>query len=276
MAWVNEIKIDALSGFKDATLISQADFAINRGVDVVSAVGRVIKRGEPYRFMENRIVRVLRGFIALSINLREYRIAEGEALYVGQNSVAEILDYDTSSVVDLLGFTLSAENKNIKEEYPISRENESWMEDYFRLIFTISSTRPFNKRSVEHLLLSLHYRIVNNTDTRPLAKGRKEQLFRTFIEQINTHRGKYDLSFYAEKINISPQYLSRVVLETSGTAASDWINRGVTLQAKLLLGSSQLTIDQIAEELHFSTTPYFCRFFKREVGKTPTEYRQNI
>ena len=276
MAWVNEIKIDALSGFKDATLISQADFAINRGVDVVSAVGRVIKRGEPYRFMENRIVRVLRGFIELSINLREYRIAEGEALYVGQNSVVEILDYDTSSVVDLLGFTLSAENKNIKEEYPISRENESWMEDYFRLIFTISSTRPFNKRSVEHLLLSLHYRIVNNTDTRHLAKGRKEQLFRTFIEQINTHRGKYDLSFYAEKINISPQYLSRVVLETSGTAASDWINRGVTLQAKLLLLSSQLTIEQIAEELHFSTTPYFCRFFKREVGKTPTEYRQNI
>lgn len=276
MAWVNEIKIDALSGFKDATLISQADFAINRGVDVVSAVGRVIKRGEPYRFMENRIVRVLRGFIALSINLREYRIAEGEALYVGQNSVVEILDYDTNSVVDLLGFTLSAENKNIKEEYPISRENESWMEDYFHLIFTISSTRPFNKRSVEHLLLSLHYRIVNNTDTRHLAKGRKEQLFRTFIEQINTHRGKYDLSFYAEKINISPQYLSRVVLETSGTAASDWINRGVTLQAKLLLLSSQLTIEQIAEELHFSTTPYFCRFFKREVGKTPTEYRQNI
>lgn len=275
MVQINKIKIDALSGFKDVTLISQPDFAINRGVDVVSAIGRVIKRGEPYRLMENRIVRVLRGFIEISINLREYRIFEGEALYIGQNSVAEILDYDTRSVVDLLGFSLSAENENIKEEYPISRENESWMEEYFHLIYTISATRPFNKRSVEHLLLSLHYRIVNNTDGRHHAKGRKEQLLRSFIEQINTHRGKYALTFYAEKINISPQYLSRVVFETSGTAASDWINRGVTLQAKLLLRSSQLTIEQITEKLNFSTAPYFCRFFKREVGKTPTEYRQN-
>jgi AraC-like DNA-binding protein len=116
---------------------------------------------------------------------------------------------------------------------------------------------------------------VNNTDGRHHAKGRKEQLLRSFIEQINTHRGKYALTFYAEKINISPQYLSRVVFEASGTAASDWINRGVTLQAKLLLRSSQLTIEQITEKLNFSTAPYFCRFFKREVGKTPTEYRQN-
>ncbi|MBR2332854.1 MAG: helix-turn-helix transcriptional regulator, partial [Rikenellaceae bacterium] len=91
----------------------------------------------------------------------------------------------------------------------------------------------------------------------------------------NTHRGKHDLSFYAERMNISPQYLSRLVFETSGTAASDWINRAVTLQAKLLLRSSGLTIEQIAEELHFSTTPYFCRFFKREVGITPTEYRKS-
>ena len=70
-----------------------------------------------------------------------------------------------------------------------------------------------------------------------------------FIEQLNTHRGKHELSFYAERMNISPQYLSRLVFETSGTAASDWINRAVTLQAKLLLRSSDLTIEQIAEEL---------------------------
>jgi hypothetical protein len=88
MTQINKIKIENLSEFKDATLISHPDFAINRGVEVATAIGRVMKRGEPYRFMENRIVRVLRGFIRISINLREYRIAEGEALYVGQNSVA--------------------------------------------------------------------------------------------------------------------------------------------------------------------------------------------
>ncbi len=273
MAQINKIAIDALAEFKDATLISHPDFAINRGVEVAVAIGRVMKRGEPYRFMENRIVRVLRGFVRFSINLREYLISEGEALYIGQNSVAEILDYDANSVVDLLGFTLSVENENIKEEYLVGSENEQWMEEYFQLIYTISAIRPFG--SVEHLLLSLHYRIVDSTASSHHPKGRREELFRLFIEQLNTHRGKHELSFYAERMNISPQYLSRLVFEASGTTASDWINRSVTVQAKLLLRSSGHTIEQIAEELNFSTTPYFCRFFKREVGITPTAYRKN-
>ncbi len=275
MTQINKFKIENLAAFKDATLISHPDFAINRSVEVADTIGRVIKMREPYRFMENRIVRVLRGFIRFSINLREYRIAEGEALYVGQNSVAEILDYDADSVVDLLAFTLSAENENIKEEYLISKENERWIEEYFQLIYTISATQPFDWRSVEHLLLSLHYRIVDSTASSHHPKGRKEELFRLFIEQLNTHRDKHDLSFYAERMNISPQYLSRLVFEASGIVASDWINRAVTLQAKLLLRSSGHTVEQIAEELNFSTTPYFCRFFKREVGITPTEYRKN-
>lgn len=275
MAQINKIAIEVLAEFKDATLISRPDFAINRGVEVATAIGRVMKMGEPYRFMENRIVRVLRGFIRISINLREYRIAEGEALYIGQNSLAEILDYGPNSAVDLLGFRLSTESENIKEEYLVGRENEPWMEEYFRLIYTISAMQPFDRRSVEHLLLSLHYRIVDSTVSNHHPKGRREELFRLFIEQLNAHRGKHNLPFYAERMNISPQYLSRLVFEASGTAASDWINRAVTLQAKLLLRSSGLTIEQIAEELNFSTTPYFCRFFKREVGITPTEYRKN-
>ena len=273
MAQINKIAIDTLAEFKDATLISHPDFAINRGVEVATAIGKVMKTCEPYRFMENRIVRVLRGFVRFSINLREYLISEGEALYIGQNSVAEILDYDTNSVVDLLGFTLSAENENIKEEYLVGSENEQWMEEYFQLIYTISAIRPFDRRSVEHLLLSLHYRIVDSTASSHHSKGRREELFRLFIEQLNTHRGKHDLPFYAERMNISPQYLSRLVFEASGTTASDWINRSVTVQAKLLLRSSGHTIEQIAEELNFSTTPYFCRLFKREVGVTPSQYR---
>ena len=276
MTQINKIAIDTLAEFKDATLISHPDFAINRGVEVAAVIGKVMKMNEPYRFMESRIVRILRGYIRISINLREYLISEGEALYVGQNSVAEILDYDANSVVDLLGFTLSAASENIKEEYLVGREHELWMEEYFRLIYTISATQPFDRRSVEHLLLSLHYRIVDSIAISHHAKGRREVLFRLFVEQLNTRRGKHDLPFYAERMNISPQYLSRLVFEASGAAASDWINRAVTLQAKLLLRSSGLTIEQIAEELNFSTTPYFCRFFKREVGITPTEYRKNV
>lgn len=275
MTPVNKIDLEILADVKDETLIVHSGFAINRNVIISSVIGKVMKMGEPYRFMENRIVRVLQGAMRISINLCEYQIVRGEALYIGQNSEVEILDYDATSVVDLLGFTLSAENANIKDVFVIGREHELWMEEYFHLLYTISATIPFYKRSIEHLLLSLHYRIVDSVANVPSFRGCKEELFRLFLEKLNTHPGKHDLSFYAQRMNISPQYLSHLVFEVSGAAASDWINRAVTLQAKLLLRSSQHTIEQISETLRFSTTPYFCRFFKREAGMTPTEYRRN-
>ncbi len=279
MTQINKIDIPSLAGCENWGLITHHDFALNRGVHAATAVGRIMKIGEPYRFVENRIVRVLAGTLRISVNLEEYCPSAGEALYIGQNSVAEILDYSPDTVVDLLGFALSGESANIRNVNFLSEECNSWLETYFQLLYALASTQPFDDRSIEHLLQSLHCRIVaydrQNGYAASPAKGRKEELFRRFVELLNSHSGKHDLSFYAERMNISPQYLSRLVEETSGTAASDWINRAVTLQAKLLLRSSGLTIEQIAEELHFSTTPYFCRFFKREIGITPTEYRKN-
>lgn len=278
MTQINKIDITSLAGYEHSGLIAHHNFALNRGVQAATAVGRIMKIGEPYRFVENRIVRVLAGSLRISVNLEEYCPTAGEALYIGQNSVAEILDYSPDTIVDLLGFALSGESANIHNMYHLDTKCNSWLETYFQLLYTLATSQPFDDRCIGHLLQSLHCRIVicnrqNRYDDSP-TKGRKEELFRRFVELLNTHSGKHNLPFYAERMNISPQYLSRLVFEASGTAASDWINRAVTLQAKLLLRSSGLTIEQIAEELQFSTTPYFCRFFKREVGTTPTEYRK--
>ncbi|MBR6481846.1 MAG: AraC family transcriptional regulator [Bacteroidaceae bacterium] len=244
---------------------------------MADAIGAVMKFGEPYRFMESRIVRVLKGFIRISVNLEEYRPIADEALYIGQNSVVEILEYSPDAVVDLLGFALANKSANIRNLYHLSKECNSWLEMYFQLLHTLSRSEAFDMRSIDYLLQSLHCHIVayhqHTCCGASQTKGRKEELFRKFIELLNIHIGKHKLPFYAEKMNISPQYLSRLVEDSSGTAARDWINRAVVLQAKLLLRSSRYTIEQIAEELNFSTVPYFCRLFKREIGTTPTEYR---
>lgn len=274
---IDKININQLSNNENPGLITHQNFALNRGVKVADAIGAVMKFGEPYRFMESRIVRVLKGFIRISVNLEEYRPIADEALYIGQNSVVEILEYSPDAVVDLLGFALANKSANIRNLYHLSKECNSWLEMYFQLLHTLSRSEAFDMRSIDYLLQSLHCHIVayhqHTCCGASQTKGRKEELFRKFIELLNIHIGKHKLPFYAEKMNISPQYLSRLVEDSSGTAARDWINRAVVLQAKLLLRSSRYTIEQIAEELNFSTVPYFCRLFKREVGTTPTEYR---
>lgn len=274
---IYKININQLSNNENPGLITHQNFALNRGVKVADAIGAVMKFGEPYRFMESRIVRVLKGFIRISVNLEEYRPIADEALYIGQNSVVEILEYSPDAVVDLLGFALANKSANIRNLYHLSKECNSWLEMYFQLLHTLSRSEAFDMRSIDYLLQSLHCHIVayhqHTCCGASQTKGRKEELFRKFIELLNIHIGKHKLPFYAEKMNISPQYLSRLVEDSSGTAARNWINRAVVLQAKLLLRSSRYTIEQIAEELNFSTVPYFCRLFKREVGTTPTEYR---
>ena len=274
---IYKININQLSNNENPGLITHQNFALNRGVKVADAIGAVMKFGEPYRFMESRIVRVLKGFIRISVNLEEYRPIADEALYIGQNSVVEILEYSPDAVVDLLGFALTNKSANIRNLYHLSKECNSWLEMYFQLLHTLSRSEAFDMRSIDYLLQSLHCHIVayhqHTCCGASQTKGRKEELFRKFIELLNIHIGKHKLPFYAEKMNISPQYLSRLVEDSSGTASRNWINRAVVLQAKLLLRSSRYTIEQIAEELNFSTVPYFCRLFKREVGTTPTEYR---
>lgn len=274
---IYKISINQLSNNENPGLITHQNLALNRGVKVADAIGAVMKFGEPYRFMESRIVRVLKGFIRISVNLEEYRPIADEALYIGQNSVVEILEYSPDAVVDLLGFALANKSANIRNLYHLSKECNSWLEMYFQLLHTLSRSEAFDMRSIDYLLQSLHCHIVayhqHTCCGASQTKGRKEELFRKFIELLNIHIGKHKLPFYAEKMNISPQYLSRLVEDSSGTAARDWINRAVVLQAKLLLRNSKYTIEQIAEELNFSTVPYFCRLFKREVGTTPTEYR---
>lgn len=274
---IYKININQLSNNENPGLITHQNFALNRGVKVADAIGAVMKFGEPYRFMESRIVRVLKGFIRISVNLEEYRPIADEALYIGQNSVVEILEYSPDAMVDLLGFALANKSANIRNLYHLSKECNSWLEMYFQLLHTLSRSEAFDMRSIDYLLQSLHCHIVayhqHTCCGASQTKGRKEELFRKFTELLNIHIGKHKLPFYAEKMNISPQYLSRLVEDSSGTAARNWINRAVVLQAKLLLRNSKYTIEQIAEELNFSTVPYFCRLFKREVGTTPTEYR---
>lgn len=277
MTPINRIDITLLSDVEDSQLITYPNFAINRNVNVANAIGRFMKIGEPYRILENRILRILNGHMRVSINLNEYILSKNEAIYFGQNSIVEIIEYSPNTVVDILGFALLNECDNTHMVYLLNEKHCECIESYFQLIYSISSIQPFDNLSIGHLLQSLYYRILAidkaECHTKPQPKGSKDKLFRIFIELLNSHTGKFPLSFYANKMNISSQYLSRLVFETSGTNASNWINRVVIMQAKLLLRKPKLTIEQIADNLNFPSLPYFCRYFKRETGLTPTEYR---
>ncbi len=101
-------------------------------------------------------------------------------------------------------------------------------------------------------------------------------LLKQFRAKVDTHfRHVHEVSEYAAMLNLSAGYLSEVVKEQSGKPAIKHIHDRLILEARRLLFHTQQALKEIADTLGFADASYFSRFFKRETGLTPAEYRSN-
>lgn len=97
--------------------------------------------------------------------------------------------------------------------------------------------------------------------------------FVTLLRQYGTR--ERNIPFYASQLAITANHLSDVVRQQSGLSVMDWLNRTTITEAKVLLKHSDLMIYEIGERLNFPEPTAFNRYFKKHVGMTPLEYREN-
>lgn len=84
------------------------------------------------------------------------------------------------------------------------------------------------------------------------------------------------VTFLASQLALSPRYLSDLLKQETGKTALEHIHITLVMEAKNLLMSTENTIAETAYQLGFENPPYFSRLFKKEVGLTPTEYREQF
>ncbi|WP_231749137.1 helix-turn-helix domain-containing protein [Flavobacterium rakeshii] len=102
----------------------------------------------------------------------------------------------------------------------------------------------------------------------------QDTLEKYFETSQHISNGLPTVNYLAEKLNISPRYLSDVLKQETGKTALDHIHIYLIKEAKNLLLSSDSNVAQIAYELGFETPSYFTRLFKKVVGHTPVQYKQ--
>ena len=105
-------------------------------------------------------------------------------------------------------------------------------------------------------------------------KTHNEALIDKFLHLVQNHyKEQRGLEFYADKMCITSKHLSRVLREAGDKSANDLIDDHVTLEAKALLKSTNMTIQQISDELNFPSQSFFGKYFKRVTGMSPKEYK---
>lgn len=163
-------------------------------------------------------------------------------------------------------------------------EHHSLDEDYFSNIFFNAICRilqdkdnPYRLQVVQHVIMAIFYsstKVRDAVENEP-ARSNADVLTKKFLTLVKEHfRKERQLQFYADTLCITPRYLSRVVKESSGSSAAEWIERCVVLEARALLKSTNMTVQQISDELNFPSQTFFGKYFKRHVGMSPKEYRR--
>ncbi|MCM1354920.1 MAG: helix-turn-helix domain-containing protein [Staphylococcus sp.] len=143
-----------------------------------------------------------------------------------------------------------------------------------------ASGRMFNSMALSSLCEVLFYNTLGIYASRvneTKHHSRREELLASFIDLIETHfKTERAVNFYAEKLFVTPKHLSAVLKEVSGKTAGEWIDHRVILEAKLLLRTTGMNIQEISLALNFSNQSFFGKYFKHLTGVSPRDYRNHL
>lgn len=139
----------------------------------------------------------------------------------------------------------------------------------------------YKKEIVEHLFSVFCYQIagiIANEDNSSMNQmSRQEEIVFLFLNDLsNHHLNNRNVEFYAERQSITTRHLSSVVKSITGRSASQIIASIVINEAKVYLNSSNMPVSEISSVLGFSDQYSFSHFFKKHLGMSPSQYRQQF
>lgn len=249
--------------------------------------------GQPYRIKEGRIAFVKQGFARITINLIEHTIQAGQISVISPNSIVQITEISTDFDMQMIAIDYQFLPVSGKEDFlsyllhhqrnivlQLTTPEQTQVTHYFTLMWDVLQSPTFRREVIQYLLASLLYNIgylaQNKNQLNPNHLTRQEDVFQRFISLVNIHsKSERTVSFYADKLCLTPRYLNTLIRQTSQQTVMDWINQSIILEAKVLLKHSNRLIYQISDELSFPNPSFFCKFFKRMTGITPQEYQKS-
>ncbi len=258
----------------------------------------------PCRFEGLMIIYCGKGHVKLSVNLNEYEMTDRNLIIVSPEKIVKVTSIPDGGTedVDLAIVAMSPKfaqdihinfKRLLNEVLTLKRasgivlneEQEVMMGNYFALMARIVRTEnSFKDNTLTSLVSSLisfiagilAEKLEKFDETEFQASGRSRIVFEQFIRLVGEYHTRYrNVGFYADKLCLTPKYLSKLIKTASGKSAPDWIDAFVILESKNLLKYSDISIKEIVYRLNFPNQSVFYKFFKGRTGMTPSEYRNS-
>ncbi|MFV0328853.1 MAG: AraC family transcriptional regulator [Dysgonomonas sp.] len=250
----------------------------------------------PFSFDGIVLAICLKGTGHMKINFKEYVITENSIITMLPNQIVEAGDHTDDFFIELLAFSFDyladlpvLKDFNLPQKIatnPVLNSSKEDTKNIFRyysfIIETFNNRRHgYLKQVIKGLLYSLTTELTvlyleKDTQFVNNSSSRSQEIADQFLLLLKDNfKAERSASFYADKLCITTKYLSETLKKVTGRSVNVWLEDAITLGAKMLLKSTNLTVLQISEELSFPNPSYFGRFFKKQVGMTPKEYRDS-
>lgn len=247
-----------------------------------------------------------KGHFNIEVNLRTFQVKEGSLFVYIPGNIVRVSGISKKDRDDLHIVLIAASNDLIHMAHfdfnklydeslrlmenpcvEISGSEREICRKYLDLVRDISTAAlPNSRDAVSSLITSIFYLMAalwadRLSEARQKVETggrsvRSKAIFEDFLALVkDNHRKERGLNFYAEKLYLTPKYLSKLVKTVSGKSAHEWIDSFVIVEAKNMLKYSDLSIKTIVYDLNFPNQTTFYRFFKAQTGLTPSEYRKS-
>lgn len=285
------------------------DYGVQLGDDFLVAdithTGNMKFLKYPCRFDGYLALFCIKGHLSLDINLNSYEVEDDSFIFMVPGYIVRVTEAIPDEIKDarFIVVAISKEfmtsvrldfNKIFNESmrilekpsFKLDGEELKMASKYLTLLVDILNSGLNNKKEIVGSLLSSFCYVIGSAWSKKISDVSKtvqhsssmkvNLVFEQFLKLVTEyHTSERNMAFYAERLCLTPKYLSKLIKQASGRSAPDWIDSFVILEAKNMLKYSDCPIKEIVYKLHFPNQSVFYKFFKAHTGMTPSEYRNS-
>lgn len=249
--------------------VSEGELLIRNGIVLILCKGggeRFVVDGKEYELSRNNMVILPENHIVSHLTLQ--RVEQKCVIAV---SIDYILNMPSPIDTNIFGYSRYISLIKISDE-----KFDDFM-SYYKFIYKESHEESrYQSEIISSIFYALileviaEYERVFSMDATHNIKA--DNLTDRFFRLLATnYKSQRTVRFYADRLHLTPKYLSTAIKRVTGRPILDWIHEAVLIDAKMLLRTTDLTVQQIAEMLNFSSPSAFVQFIKKHTGCTPKQ-----